>query len=124
MSAGRKNKKRKIAEINTLPNVYQCHDYHETELMDASGRKMDLKGKWQSEIFKNNNPITVELACGKGDYTVALAAKYQDRNFIGVDIKGPRIHTGAKTALEQNLHNVAFARLKIKTYYTFLRRGK
>ena len=119
MATGRKNKKKKIAEINTLSNVYQCHDYHETELMDASGHKMNLKGKWGSEIFKNNNPITVELACGKGDYTVALAAKYSGRNFIGVDIKGPRIHTGAKTALEQNLHNVAFARLKIQNILHF-----
>ncbi|MCW3124968.1 MAG: tRNA ((7)-)-methyltransferase [Bacteroidetes bacterium] len=124
MAAGRKNKKKKIAEVNTLPNVYQCHDYHETELMNAAGEKMDLKGKWNSAIFKNNNPITVELACGKGDYTVALAAKYPDRNFIGVDIKGPRIHTGAKHALERRLDNVAFARLKIQNILQFFGVGE
>ena len=124
MAAGRKNKKKKIAEINALPNVYQCHDYHETELMDHTGQKVKLKGKWNSDIFKNNNPITVELACGKGDYTVALAAKYPDRNFIGVDIKGPRIHTGAKQALEEGLHNVAFARLKIQNILTFFGEGE
>lgn len=124
MAAGRKNKKKKIAEVNTLPNVYQCHDYHETELMNAAGEKMDLRGNWNKTIFKNDNPITVELACGKGDYTVALAARYPDRNFIGVDIKGPRIHTGAKQALEQKLDNVAFARLKIQNILHFFGEGE
>ena len=119
MAAGRKNKKKKIAEISTLPNVFQCPEFGETKLQSSAGEMLDLKGKWQSDVFKNSKPITVELACGKGDYTVALAARYPDRNFVGVDIKGPRIHTGAKTALEQNLHNVAFARFKIENILSF-----
>jgi tRNA (guanine-N7-)-methyltransferase len=119
MAGGRKNKKKKIAEINQMPNVYQCPDFAETNLYSASGEKMELKGKWGSTIFKNDKPITIELACGKGDYTVALAARYPERNFIGVDIKGPRIHTGAKTALEEGLSNVAFARFKIENILNF-----
>jgi tRNA (guanine-N7-)-methyltransferase len=119
MAAGRKNKRKKIAEINAMPNVYQCPDYSDTHLYNAAGDKLDLKGKWQSEIFKNTKPITVELACGKGDYTIALAAKYPGRNFIGVDIKGPRIHAGAKAALDNGLDNVAFARFKIENSYHF-----
>jgi tRNA (guanine-N7-)-methyltransferase len=120
MASGRKNKRRKIAEINVMPNVYQCPDYGETHLYSATGERLDLRGKWRDEIFKNNNPITVELACGKGDYTIALAAKYPERNFIGVDIKGPRIHAGAKAALEAGLTNVAFARFKIENILNFL----
>lgn len=102
-----------------MPNVYQCPDFAETHLYTATGEKLDLKSKWHTAIFNNDKPITLELACGKGDYTIALAAKYPERNFIGVDIKGPRIHTGAKTALEQGLHNVAFARFKIENILHF-----
>ena len=124
MAGGRKNKRKKIAEINTMPNVYQCPDFGETHLYSAAGDKLDLKGKWQEQIFKDSKPITVELACGKGDYTVALAARYPERNFIGVDIKGPRIHAGAKIALESGLYNVAFARFKIENIFNFFAPGE
>lgn len=73
----------------------------------------EWKGKWQS-FFKNSNPITLELGCGKGEYTVALARKYPDRNFIGIDIKGSRFWRGAKTAIEEGLDNVAFLRTQIE----------
>ena len=72
-----------------------------------------LKGKWNKEYFKNNNPIILELGCGKGEYTVGLANRYPDKNFIGVDIKGNRIHTGAKAAIDGKLSNVAFVRTRI-----------
>jgi tRNA (guanine-N7-)-methyltransferase len=124
MAAGRKNKQKKIREINAMPNVYQCPEYGETNLYSAAGEKLDLKGKWKEQIFKNDNPITVELACGKGDYTIALAAKYPERNFVGVDIKGPRIHTGAKAALDAGLGNVAFARFKIESILNFFAPGE
>jgi tRNA (guanine-N7-)-methyltransferase len=71
------------------------------------------KGKW-NEFFKNDNPITLELGCGKGEYTIALARKYPERNFIGIDIKGARFWRGAKTAVEDNLPNVAFLRTQIE----------
>jgi tRNA (guanine-N7-)-methyltransferase len=71
-----------------------------------------MPGKW-NDFFKNENPITLELACGKGEYTVGLAALYPDRNFIGVDLKGNRIYAGALEGLKNNLHNAAFLRTHI-----------
>lgn len=73
-----------------------------------------MKGSWQRDYFKNNNPIVLELGCGKGEYTVGLARLYPDVNFIGVDIKGARIYTGAKQALAEGLTNVAFLRTSIE----------
>ena len=73
----------------------------------------DIKGKWHN-FFKNNDPITLELACGKGEYAVGLGRLYPQRNFIGIDIKGNRIWRGAKTALEEGLTNVAFVRSQIE----------
>lgn len=70
----------------------------------------DLKGKWRTEVFKNNNPIVLELGCGKGEYTVALANEFPDKNFIGIDIKSNRMWVGARKAKEQNRTNVAFMR--------------
>lgn len=75
---------------------------------------VDLKGKWAKEHFNNANPITLELACGGGEYTVGLAHNFPDRNFIGVDVKGNRLWKGAKTALEASLANVAFLRTRIE----------
>jgi len=75
---------------------------------------VDLKGNWATTHFNNNNPITLELACGGGEYTVGLARKFPDRNFIGVDVKGNRLWKGAKTALEEGLNNVAFLRTRIE----------
>lgn len=72
-----------------------------------------LKGKWNEDLFKNNNPIVLELGCGRGEYTVGLANKYKDKNFIGVDIKGSRMWRGAKTATETGMNNVAFLRIAI-----------
>jgi tRNA (guanine-N7-)-methyltransferase len=72
----------------------------------------NMQGSWH-HYFKNNNPITLELACGKGEYTTGLAIMYSDRNFIGIDIKGNRIWRGAKTAIDEGLHNVAFLRTEI-----------
>ena len=120
MAAGRKNKKRKIAEVNTMTNVYQCPDYAHTYLYTASGEQLNIPGKWNEIVFKNNQPITAELACGRGEYSVALAARYPTRNFLGIDIKGPRLLDGAKEALALNLHNVAFARFKIENILHFI----
>lgn len=72
----------------------------------------DMRGKW-SEFFKNGSPVTLELACGKGEYAVGLGRLYPQRNFIGIDIKGNRIWRGAKTALDEGLANVAFVRSHI-----------
>lgn len=124
MAAGRKNKQRKIAEINTLPNVFQCFEFGELVLHCSTGESVNFAGKWRESVFQNANPIVVELACGKGDYTVALAAQNTHCNYIGVDIKGPRLHTGAKHALDNNLTNVAFARFKIENILRFFGAGE
>jgi len=74
----------------------------------------ELKGQWRTKVFKNNNPLVLELGCGKGEYAVALAQKYPNKNFIGVDIKGARFWRGAKTALEEDIPNVVFLRTQIE----------
>ncbi len=109
----------KLRSIDTFSNVFQNPHFTNPVLVNFEGNELNLKGKWARDIFKNNNPIVVELACGKGDYTIPLAQKYPDRNFIGIDSKGARIYTGAKRALEENLANVAFARMRIENITNF-----
>jgi tRNA (guanine-N7-)-methyltransferase len=77
------------------------------------GEECEYKGQWRSHYFKNDNPIVVELGCGKGEYTVGLAERNQNINYIGVDIKGARMYIGAKDSLEKGLKNVAFLRTKV-----------
>lgn len=92
------NKLERFEAIKSFTNVFQFPEHQ--------------AGNW-NQFFKNNNPITLELACGKGEYAVALAEHYPDRNFIGVDIKGNRMYVGAKKALQNNTGNVAFLRTQI-----------
>ena len=105
---GSKNKLKRFKENDTFSNVIQPN---REELLDGS---FSLKGKWGSDFFKNVNPIVLELGCGKGEYSVNLAKKYPNKNFIGIDIKGARFWRGAKTAEEENLNNVAFLRTQIE----------
>ena len=102
-----KNKLKKFGEMETFSNVFQ---YPYSVLMQQG---FPLKGKWHSDFFGNGNPIVLELGCGKGEYTVGLAKRFPDRNFIGVDIKGARMWTGAKQAVADNMPNVAFVRTNI-----------
>lgn len=83
----------------------------------------EMQGKWHT-FFKNDNPITLELACGKGEYAVGLGRMYPDRNFIGIDIKGNRIWRGAKTAIDEGLHNVAFIRSHIDKITEYFAAGE
>ncbi|MGE5944712.1 MAG: tRNA (guanosine(46)-N7)-methyltransferase TrmB [Flavobacteriales bacterium] len=76
--------------------------------------KFTLKGQWNKDFFKNENPLILELGCGKGEYSIALAKKYPNKNFIGIDIKGARFWRGAKTAVEEQIPNVAFLRTQIE----------
>ena len=101
-----KGKLEKFAELKTFTNTIEIPDGH---LIDSH----PLKGNWSDEIFQNSNPIVLELGCGKGEYTVNMARKFPKKNFIGVDIKGNRIWTGAKAAHEEGLKNVAFVRIRI-----------
>ena len=84
----------------------------------------ELKGAWSSRYFNNSNPVILELGCGKGEYTVELAEKYPGFNYIGVDIKGARMHKGAKTALAKGLDNVAFLRTNIDNITSFFAKGE
>lgn len=119
-----KAKMYKIRGIDGFSNVYQNHYFRDPWLVKSSGEKWESPGLWNAEVFGNNHPITLELACGKGDYTIALAQEFPERNFIGVDIKGARIYTGAKKALELPLSNVAFARLRIENIMNFFAPGE
>ena len=115
----RRNKLLQFTENLTFPNVYESFQYGSQELKGPSGESMTMNGQWSKIHFKNENPITLELACGRGEYCLGLAERYPNRNFIGVDIKGARIWKGAKTALEQGLDNVAFLRIKIEVLDLF-----
>ena len=84
----------------------------------------EMKGKWNRDFFKNDNPIVLELGCGRGEYTVGLARRYADKNFIGVDIKGARMWTGATEALNEGLKNAAFLRTNIEIIDRFFAPGE
>ncbi len=120
----RKNKLRKFAEVRSFPNVYECYDFQQATLVGLGLEPVELKGKWQRDHFKNDNPITLELACGGGEYTVGLARLFPERNFIGVDVKGNRLHTGAKEALLEGLDNAAFLRTRIEVIDSFFAPGE
>ncbi|WP_040280414.1 tRNA (guanosine(46)-N7)-methyltransferase TrmB [Psychroserpens damuponensis] len=105
---GSKNKLKRFKENETFDNVFQPT---REELVDAQYK---FKGNWKSSVFKNDNPLVLELGCGRGEYSVELARKFPKKNFIGIDIKGARFWRGAKTAIEENLPNVAFIRTQIE----------
>lgn len=119
-----RNKLEKFAQLLTYPNVYENRNPVQPQLTGQGGAEVDMKGQWAEKHFKNKQPITLELACGRGEYTVALARRYPDRNFIGVDIKGARIFKGATFALEDNLTNAAFLRTRIEQISLFFAPGE
>jgi len=110
----RRNKLQKFSEILSFPNVLENYEYDDIKLVGENGEEVKMRGYWATKQFKNNHPITLELACGRGEYTLALAKRHKQRNFIGMDIKGARIWRGAKNALDQDLNNVAFLRSRIE----------
>ncbi|MBQ7878569.1 MAG: tRNA (guanosine(46)-N7)-methyltransferase TrmB [Bacteroidaceae bacterium] len=103
-----KGKLQKFADMAQYPNVVE----HPYSVADSVG--FALVGNWNRDFFKNDNPIVLELGCGRGEYTVALARRFPDKNFIGVDIKGARMWTGATEALQESIGNVAFLRTNIE----------
>lgn len=109
-----KNKLKKFAELNSFSNVLQPQNIH------TGINPFQFKGKWGESFFCNTNPIVLEIGCGKGEYTVGLGKAFPNKNFIGIDIKGDRIWNGAREALEQGLHNIAFLRTQaehINSYF-------
>jgi tRNA (guanine-N7-)-methyltransferase len=113
-----KNKLGRWTEFGSYDNVIQ------PLIEDIAGKDHPIKGQWNSELFKNNNPIVLELGCGKGEYSVGLSENFPDKNFIGIDIKGARMWRGAKTANEKNLPNVAFLRTRIEFINSFFSRDE
>ncbi len=113
-----KNKLFKFSQIRVFENVIQ-HNQHSETIGDN-----ELKGKWHSHFFKNNNPIVLEIGCGKGEYSVGLAEKYPDKNFLGLDLKGNRIYVGAKHAMDTGLKNVGFIRTRIENIATLFEEGE
>ena len=105
---GSKNKLKRFNQNLTFSNVIQ------PDREEVTSGKFRFKGKWRETFFKNDRPIVVELGCGKGEYSVYLAQQYQEKNFIGIDIKGARFWAGAKEALELDLTNVGFLRTQIE----------
>jgi tRNA (guanine-N7-)-methyltransferase len=108
-----KDKVARWTEMKSFGNVIEPY------IGDVKEADHPVKGKWNPEIFRNSNPLVLELGCGKGEYTVGLAAKYPEKNFIGVDIKGARIWRGAKTAFENNIKNASFLRTRIEFIKSF-----
>ncbi|MEE9438667.1 MAG: tRNA (guanosine(46)-N7)-methyltransferase TrmB, partial [Saprospiraceae bacterium] len=110
----RRNKLKKFSDLLSFTNVYENYDPTNPRLMKNESEEIDLKGKWREKHFGNNNPIILELACGRGEYTLALGAENPNINYIGVDVKGARIWQGATNAIAADMKNVAFLRTKIE----------
>lgn len=113
-----KDKIRRFAENETFRCVIQ------PAFEEVFHKDYTLKGHWCADFFGNDNPIVLELGCGRGEYTVALAERFPDCNFIGVDIKGARLWRGAKTATERQMPNVAFVRTRIEVIDSFFALGE
>ncbi len=114
----KKKKNARFAENRTFPNLFEI-SYHEMQQ-----QPFNLRGKWNSDVFLNNNPIILELGCGKGDYTTGLAIRNPDKNYIGMDIKGARLWFGCKKSQTERILNVAFIRSKIQSISYFFARDE
>ncbi|MCK4921492.1 MAG: tRNA (guanosine(46)-N7)-methyltransferase TrmB [Bacteroidales bacterium] len=108
-----KNKLQKFDEISHFKRVYQ------PEFEEVQNKDFFLKGQWSKSVFNNDHPLVLELGCGKGEYTLGLAQKYPEKNFIGIDIKGARIWRGAKTSNEEDIRNSGFIRTRIEVIDSF-----
>ncbi len=112
-----KRKLQRFAEVEQFPNVIKPISFINED-------SHPIKGNWHAQHFKNSNPITLELGCGRGEYTVGLGRAYEDRNFIGIDVKGARLWRGSKTALEESLVNVAFLRIQIERIESYFEKDE
>jgi len=113
-----KNKLQKFEDMSAYPHVFQ----YPFSVLQEKG--FEMKGRWNELFFRNNHPLVLELGCGKGEYTIGLAQLFPDKNFIGIDIKGARMWSGAKQALEKQLLNVAFLRTHIELVNYFFAPGE
>lgn len=114
----KRNKLQKFEDLRTFPNVWESFDFNSPTLRNYKNEHIAPLGQWNT-LFAKNQPLTLELACGKGHYTLGLAQRFPERNFLGVDIKGARIWRGAKDALEGDFSNAGFLRVDIMTMKRF-----
>lgn len=119
-----KNKLQRFAEVSQFPNTYENFTAKDPKLVANGDQEVNLVGQWREKHFKNEQPIILELACGRGEYSVEMGRRIADRNFVGVDIKGARIWKGAKMAMEEELHHVAFLRSRIEVIDQFFAPGE
>ncbi len=119
-----RNKLQKFAEVLSYPNVFENFNAKDKILVGKNGAEVDYSNGWGDLFFNNSNPIVLELACGRGEYSLELARRYPHKNFIGVDIKGARIWQGATFALNEKLENIAFLRTRIERISDFFLRGE
>ncbi len=108
-----KRKLKRFEEMKKFSNVLQ------PEFNEVYNKDFAFKGKWNKSFFQNDNPIIVDLGCGKGEYTIELARRFEEKNYIGIDIKGARIWKGAKQALDENIKNAAFIRTRVELINSF-----
>lgn len=113
-----KNKLRKWAEIEDYAHVIQ------PRFEDVFKKDHELKGKWKEDFFGNDNPVILELGCGKGEYTIGMARQFPGKNFLGMDIKGARIWKGARTAYRDSITNVGFIRTRVELIESFFGRDE
>jgi len=121
---GKKNKLKKFGDLLSYPHVFENYNPKYPKLVVGDGIEVDIKGKWCNQHFNNENDLILELACGRGEYTEALAVAYPHQNFIGVDVKGARIWQGATHTLERNIKNAAFLRTRIEQIDLFFERNE
>jgi tRNA (guanine-N7-)-methyltransferase len=116
-----KNKLARWTELNSFSNVIQppIGDLKASESGDLEVKDHPVKGNWNRNIFKNNNPVVLEVGCGRGEYTIGLATRFPEKNFIGIDIKGARLWRGAKTSNERKMPNAAFLRTRVEFIRAF-----
>ena len=117
---GKKNKLKKFGEIRSFSNVFENYNPTNPVLTNDGENEILLKSKWKKIVFGNQNELILELACGGGEYTVEMARRYPNKNFLGVDIKGNRIWKGARVALSDHLQNAAFLRTRIEMIDFFI----
>jgi tRNA (guanine-N7-)-methyltransferase len=120
----RKRKKEKFAQLDEFGNVFQNFDPQNPKLVNNKKETINFKGKWNEQFFKMEAPIILELACGKGEYTIGLAVLNKANNYFGVDIKGNRIWKGAKYAIENQMNNVGFIRTPIHQLSLFFEKNE
>ena len=121
---GRKKKLQRFSDTKEFQNVFEPEmaDFFDKE--KGGVNKHELAGNWRTKFFKNDNPVILELGCGKGEYSIGLGKKYPNKNFIGIDIKGSRIWFGAKEAIDSNMGNVAFLRTRIDFITAFFEKDE